>query len=567
MEPQDEEVVQGSKTVGVQTMYRDSEAQTDPYTPDYTVRPGEEPEILTLASLSYGKGLPAGLAEVEMIERARQKRDFEAALPPITDEASFELRKQMMEEQELREWGHREAEIDKLQEERLSLLHAAIHERDQENEFLSEQRIEALRQRKLEEKDQAIAAIQQRRIKALRKLSKARKTATPPLDPPKRDIISEYASYGSKVYAPITRGGQHPDKSSERFMIKQTELQTTVGGLQFLEQTLPAKLTMTNTSKPRKKAAKNAQERKAHIVASHLQRMDDLIKSQKLAQSQSVDGSDAKPATLLPSWRRRAEKTERPTTPTLPAENEETEEAELALILLQKLIRGRAAQNMMYEGKERRGELINELRESEAVLADPDVRDKEEALNTQAERGIQVLEGAMNTLQGEVVSATLDFLAKELVRKEEAAKLRSVVSKAKDVRVKREAVEGGRRQAEELLRAREDAMFTQVMKVHQGTADSYMDELVNDQLEGQAHAQAITEITGNPDAVAPLANLGQGNEEEDDESIRDLVASFLLPEVERHRVREQIQQEERRYVDAAHKSIEDSVKDVEDKAE
>jgi hypothetical protein len=110
-------------------------------------------------------------------------------------------------------------------------------------------------------------------------------------------------------------------------------------------------------------------------------------------------------------------------------------------------------------------------------------------------------------------------------------------------------------------------MYTQVMKVHQGTADSYMDELVNDQLDVQTHAQAISEITGNEEAVAPLANLGQGNEEDDDESIRDLVASFLLPEVERHRVREQIQQEERRYVDAAHKSIEDSVKDVEDKAE
>ena len=89
LEPPDEGTDGGTKTVAVQTKYRDSEAQTDPYTPDYTVRPGEEPEILTLASLSYGKGLPAGLAEVEMIERARQKRDFEAALPPITDEASF----------------------------------------------------------------------------------------------------------------------------------------------------------------------------------------------------------------------------------------------------------------------------------------------------------------------------------------------------------------------------------------------------------------------------------------------------------------------------------------------
>ena len=29
-------------------MYRDGEAQTDPYTPKYILREGEQPEILTL---------------------------------------------------------------------------------------------------------------------------------------------------------------------------------------------------------------------------------------------------------------------------------------------------------------------------------------------------------------------------------------------------------------------------------------------------------------------------------------------------------------------------------------
>lgn len=44
-----------TKTVEVQTDYRDSEAQTDPYTPEYVVRPGSAPELLTLATLSHGK--------------------------------------------------------------------------------------------------------------------------------------------------------------------------------------------------------------------------------------------------------------------------------------------------------------------------------------------------------------------------------------------------------------------------------------------------------------------------------------------------------------------------------
>lgn len=81
-----------TKTQAIQTDYMEREAQTDPYTPEYVVKPGEQPEVLTLATLMYStysilseliplidvrffleKGLPAGLAEVEMIERKKGK--------------------------------------------------------------------------------------------------------------------------------------------------------------------------------------------------------------------------------------------------------------------------------------------------------------------------------------------------------------------------------------------------------------------------------------------------------------------------------------------------------------
>lgn len=43
-------------TVGVQTDYRESETQTDPYSPEYTVQPGRTPsELLQLATLTWGK--------------------------------------------------------------------------------------------------------------------------------------------------------------------------------------------------------------------------------------------------------------------------------------------------------------------------------------------------------------------------------------------------------------------------------------------------------------------------------------------------------------------------------
>ena len=60
-----------------------------------------------------GKGLPAGLAEVEMIERARTKRAWEATLPPLNDVSQLEKRKRMMDEMERKEWALREREIEK----------------------------------------------------------------------------------------------------------------------------------------------------------------------------------------------------------------------------------------------------------------------------------------------------------------------------------------------------------------------------------------------------------------------------------------------------------------------
>ena len=55
-----EESTDATRTMATQTDYRDQETQTDPYSPEYKVVPGEAPEILTLAALRHGRGLPAG---------------------------------------------------------------------------------------------------------------------------------------------------------------------------------------------------------------------------------------------------------------------------------------------------------------------------------------------------------------------------------------------------------------------------------------------------------------------------------------------------------------------------
>ena len=44
-----------TRSVLQQTDFRESETQTDPYTPEYVLRPGSAPEVLSLATLSYSE--------------------------------------------------------------------------------------------------------------------------------------------------------------------------------------------------------------------------------------------------------------------------------------------------------------------------------------------------------------------------------------------------------------------------------------------------------------------------------------------------------------------------------
>jgi hypothetical protein len=80
----------------------------------------------------------------------------------------------------------------------------------------------------------------------------------------------------------------------------------------------------------------------------------------------------------------------RPATPVHPLGNNarqrpkevivEDDKRKRAIILLQRLIRGRAMQNMMFEGKEKRLDLITELRATEEWRANSELPEEKELL-------------------------------------------------------------------------------------------------------------------------------------------------------------------------------------------
>jgi len=57
-----------TKAAEVQTIFRDSEAQTNPYSPEYIIDKENVPEVLSIANFMFGKGLPACNIEMELID-------------------------------------------------------------------------------------------------------------------------------------------------------------------------------------------------------------------------------------------------------------------------------------------------------------------------------------------------------------------------------------------------------------------------------------------------------------------------------------------------------------------
>jgi len=111
-----------------------------------------------------------------------------------------------------------------------------------------------------------------------------------------------------------------------------------------------------------------------------------------------------------------------------------------AIVVLQRLLRGRAEQNRMFEGKEKRLDLIQELRATEEWRQSSDTQEEHILIDNYQER---IMDGVAEALQSNVIAQTLDSLSKELVRLKQERRIDAMVRLAENDRRKREAEESG----------------------------------------------------------------------------------------------------------------------------
>lgn len=532
------EVVQATRTVGIQSMYRESEAQTTPYSPDYKLSENDpEPEVLTISHFQYGEQLPASLEDVNTIHRLREKRAMEAALPEPTDEHSLRKRRQMLEEQEMKEWALREEEMLREQELRLGLIVDAIRERESKNEEYLERRVARMKQKKEKEHEKTLQNIHRQRVKILRKLARTTRFCDKDKDAP--DVVNDYSNFGSKKYAPVIREGRVPVQNPVvEFGIPATK---TFHGISELEASLPSNVTEITVKRPAKILPSIQKTRAGQKAAADLELVDTILKKHQDQTNQAIEVNIYKQFDPLI----------RPSTPSV---EPDVEEVENAVTFLQRLVRGRAIQNAMYEGKETCLELINELR---IVPSEEDLLEEEPVAD---------VSDAVELTQGHVMGGVLDFISKEVVRQQELKKVRAISNDAEETRRIREAEEKGRRQAEELLRNKQEEQYAEVMAVNRESADAYVAEVTQLAIESLASKRSVVEATVKNELISAVKKQIDGDQSVIREAVTNLVTGFLLPEVDRRRRLREAQVEENKYIHAAHETVLDAVKGAVDQA-
>ncbi|RNF05116.1 hypothetical protein TraAM80_04845 [Trypanosoma rangeli] len=536
-----------SREVGIQTVYRENEAQTEPYTPEYYIPEGGDPnpEVLGIHELKWNNGLPAGVEEVELIQRLRRRRALEASLPPETDAKSSQVRHRALYDLEVQERKEREEHMTKMRQRRLDDIRDALMEREGAREEANRLRLEEAKTRKLADLKRFIERSEMKRIATTQKLlgDRASKTASSvacgmyAVDPvesnkPKKDLIEAYSRYGAFAATTQASYGRAvpptPMRPSDHFRyydVRPTIL-TLEEGIKELEevkvpriQRLPANTFVTPDNDAINSLPTLYQRREAARVVDALEYVNTKIHK-----------SDSREETMrVIELYRATPRLQRPDTPELELEDDAEESVEEACILLQRLLRGRAVQNDFFDGKERCRGLIEELQAaSNAKYAERSVEEKE------AEEKVKRLEAVADSFgdaaQGDIIVETLDYLFNELERQRDLSTLEGLRREAEAVRAEREAKEAELRAQERILHDKEAVQYAAYIRAIDDVVECYSHQLYTTVGEECAMEEAIDAECNRLESVS-LLSVEVPDADVTENQVCDMLDSFVLPAV------------------------------------
>ena len=362
----------------------------------------------------------------------------------------------------------------------------------------------------------------------------------------KRDIILDHIQYTSKLYASNLRDGTTNHKKIKDYLIPQQD--------QFIvNNILDQKILNMKQSNYTPQKVYNRQEKK---LQKDLQYFDQLINKklhndddQKMKKNNhhklhNDDDDDQKNNDQ--QKHKNIYKTFEPIKHAKVAQIIKPKEIEKhhAILLLQRILRGRKVQNEMYKGKQMNQALIKKLR-----LIEQGLSHQKKDLNQQDL--MKTNEENINVFQGSIISEALDFIAKEAIRNEQE-KMLHLAEVAKQTNV-----------LEKLKKLVEDKLNIYLEKnkkicllndEYESTATSYLNELIPEAINTLANNKA--------NAYYQEANEYKNN---DQEIVDDIIHNFLFKEVKRRNDLEQDNQTNHQNIFIQHKVVHNIVENISQK--
>lgn len=198
----------------------------------------------------------------------------------MSNKAKLLLRRRLLTAWEAKEWREREAELADLQERRLQIFCAALERREAERDTRGTTRMTSTLTLKESARRGAIETIQKARLKTIRRLTVARSKV--PIQPIslKRDIIAEYANFGSKVYAPLQREGRFPESHPKGAEIDPSRyLDQSKRAVMTLERTLPPGTLKVKAELPKKPRYVDCATRKTEVAMKDVEFVGRLLET------------------------------------------------------------------------------------------------------------------------------------------------------------------------------------------------------------------------------------------------------------------------------------------------
>ncbi|XP_053623197.1 cilia- and flagella-associated protein 91-like [Plodia interpunctella] len=567
------------KNRATQSMYRESSAQTIPWQPDGKAAEicQTTPEVLYLDMLEWGPGcpyctgdLPADFHTTEIINKLRHARCWTELMEKGKRPGWMKKTDAIITDIETKDWIFREAEIDELQSIRLELLHQMQAQMRNKQTTKTSRKLAKLWVAKKEVMEKKIDHIRRARDRELRKLTAihggggrvgmvqrmraARGSGSMTLasHDPKSDLIAPLIRHGYQarrrheciIYDPALLSYEDHEKLAEP-----------PAWLERCGQDL--RLSCSGHHLPRNTL--QLCERETKWSEQFLESLHNDLKKARLGAASSTAAGPLR--VLRP---RRLCDTPRPATPEVERVDDEDENNYQAALVLQRILRGRAVQVLMYEGRTRAAELTEELKtthglqkEDRARIAREETKAREySAMRTEAEQTDAAITALVDELCGGAVSAALDFLEKELRRLKEERRQHAFILIALREKQMREAAEAGRRQKEEHRRREHDEMFKQILGVTQETVDAYFRDILHEGVHLAAEQDAVMRTEREASRMdESLAMHGSMSTAEQQTVVAELVQQFLLPEVHKTASRHHVSTLQNAKLVAARKAI------------